>query len=215
MADVNIRLNLEMSPRVFRAFFPLLLLSVLAGDLASEAVTLNTYYPAPSGIYTQMIATGNTYLARDGGCVNVGTTAACDASGRTKLTVMGSSAGQHLVGIGTTSPGAPLEVAAPTSGNLSMAVNGQIRTGDGSGTGGVWMNAAHNQFLGTIDTPVYNSFYPFAPSGTATVGFYNGTSMISVNNKGYVGIGHTTPGAPLDIYGVMTGRVWTPSFTLP
>jgi hypothetical protein len=37
-----------------------------APELASESVTLTTYYPAPSGVYTNLITTGNTFLARDG-----------------------------------------------------------------------------------------------------------------------------------------------------
>jgi hypothetical protein len=43
-----------------------------AGRLSSEQVSLSTYYPAPSGVYTNMITTGNTYLARDAGAVGVG-----------------------------------------------------------------------------------------------------------------------------------------------
>ena len=42
-------------------------------ELDSESVTLSTYYPAPSGVYTNMITTNNTYLARDLGSVGIGT----------------------------------------------------------------------------------------------------------------------------------------------
>jgi hypothetical protein len=56
------------------------------GELASENMTLTTYYPAPSGVYAQLITTGNTYLARD------------------------TAANSQKVGIGTTAPGALLTV---------------------------------------------------------------------------------------------------------
>lgn len=58
-----------------------------APELDSENVTVHTYYPAPSGVYTNMITTGNTYLARDGGAaskVGIGT-----ASPASKLSVAG------------------------------------------------------------------------------------------------------------------------------
>ena len=66
-------LTLDYDPRVGRGLLVIAMLLATAGDLASENVTLTTYYPAPSGVYTQMITTQNTYLARDGGSVGVGT----------------------------------------------------------------------------------------------------------------------------------------------
>src|SRR5580700_334620 len=79
MAELNIRLDIRLTPKVFRGALAIMLLSGLAQELASESVTLTTYYPAPSGVYTQMITTNNTYLARDyainGGKVGIGTTA--------------------------------------------------------------------------------------------------------------------------------------------
>lgn len=86
-----------------------ILLCVLAQDLATENITQTTYYPAPSGVYSQMITTSNTYLARDAG-------------GR--------------VGIGTTDPSASLEVSdairfaaaqgelSPINGNPSIGSSG-------------------------------------------------------------------------------------------
>lgn len=47
---------------------------LMTADVASDQVTLTTYYPAPSGVYTQMITTDRTWLARDAGAVSVGTT---------------------------------------------------------------------------------------------------------------------------------------------
>ncbi|MBI3554077.1 MAG: hypothetical protein HY077_16395 [Elusimicrobia bacterium] len=73
MAELNVSVEVSVSPAVFRAALAAALLSVMAGELASESVSLTTYYPAPSGVYTQMITTSDTYLARDGGKVGVGT----------------------------------------------------------------------------------------------------------------------------------------------
>lgn len=72
-------ISLDYDPRVWRLPLAALMMLAAAGDLASENVTLTTYYPAPSGVYAQMITTGNTYLARDtalnGQKVGVGTSA--------------------------------------------------------------------------------------------------------------------------------------------
>ncbi|OGR85154.1 MAG: hypothetical protein A3J74_01745 [Elusimicrobia bacterium RIFCSPHIGHO2_02_FULL_57_9] len=53
-----------------------MLLSVFTTELGTENVNLTTYYPAPSGVYTRMITTGQTVLARDAGAnVGIGTAA--------------------------------------------------------------------------------------------------------------------------------------------
>lgn len=69
---IDLHLRISYEPRVLRPWLALGLLLVSAADLGSENVTLTTYYPAPSGIYTQIIATGQTLLARDGGRVGIG-----------------------------------------------------------------------------------------------------------------------------------------------
>lgn len=50
------------------------LLAAAAPELGCEDTTLTTYYPAPSGVYNQLMTTKNAYLARDGGSVGIGTT---------------------------------------------------------------------------------------------------------------------------------------------
>ena len=70
---IDLHLCVSYEPCVLRPWLVLCLLVLSAGELGSESVTLTTYYPAPSGVYTQMITTGQTLLARDGGSVGIGT----------------------------------------------------------------------------------------------------------------------------------------------
>ena len=43
------------------------------GMARCETYTMETYYPAPVGVYTNMTVTSTTVLARDGGSVTIGT----------------------------------------------------------------------------------------------------------------------------------------------
>ncbi len=110
MEQRTVRLNFDVSfvygPRTWRVPFVAMLLLCSVGDLNSESVTLSTYYPAPSGVYTQMITTGNTFLARDGGSVGIGTT----APGQ-KLSVVGNAYVSGRVGVGVPAPTQALDVA--------------------------------------------------------------------------------------------------------
>ncbi len=74
MAELTVRLELSLSPRFARWGLAAALLTCPVAELGSETVTLTTYYPAPSGVYTRMITTNDTFLARDTGRVGVGTT---------------------------------------------------------------------------------------------------------------------------------------------
>lgn len=67
MAEIKIRFDLTFSRRFLTAVGAAAMMLCAVPELESESVTLSTYYPAPSGVYTNMITTGNTYLARDGG----------------------------------------------------------------------------------------------------------------------------------------------------
>ncbi len=71
------RLHIDwcIPPLVFMGGFVGILILVCPIELGSENVTLTTYYPAPSGVYTRMITTSATFLARDGGSVGIGNAA--------------------------------------------------------------------------------------------------------------------------------------------
>ncbi len=70
---IVVRFEMPLSPRVRVFGLAALLISGLSAEVASESVSLTTYYPAPSGVYTQLIATSNSFMARDSGYLDVGT----------------------------------------------------------------------------------------------------------------------------------------------
>lgn len=45
---------------------------VFAGRASCETYTMETYYPAPVGVYTNMTVTSNAVLSRDSGNVGIG-----------------------------------------------------------------------------------------------------------------------------------------------
>ncbi len=124
MSDIVIRFDLRLGASWKRGALAGLMMLSAVPELGSESVTLSTYYPAPSGVYTNMIATGNTQLARDGGVVNV----ANSYSNSTKLTVNGNTnvRGTMDVGgsIGTLGTVLTLNGNMSTSGNVTVGATG-------------------------------------------------------------------------------------------
>ena len=88
MAEIKINFDLTFSRRFVMAIGTVAIMLCVVPELDSESVTLSTYYPAPSGVYTNMITTSDTFLARDGGSVNINTTATVALA---KLNVAGGS----------------------------------------------------------------------------------------------------------------------------
>jgi hypothetical protein len=86
-------------------------LAALVGELSSENVTLTTYYPAPSGVYKQLITTEGTALSRESGTVTIGENSA--AAG-VKLDVRGGV----RVGSSAFPPPASLSASAAGAGAL-------------------------------------------------------------------------------------------------
>ena len=75
MPDLDISLDIRIPQGTARWAMAGLLLALLAPDLATESVTLTTYYPAPTVFYGQLVSVSNAYLAPDGGSnVGIGTT---------------------------------------------------------------------------------------------------------------------------------------------
>lgn len=67
MTEIRLRFDLAFSRRFVAMAGAAAIMLCAVPELDSESVTLSTYYPAPSGVYTNMITTSNSYLARDGG----------------------------------------------------------------------------------------------------------------------------------------------------
>lgn len=67
MTEIRLRFDLAFSRRFITLAGAAAIMLCAVPELDSESVTLSTYYPAPSGVYTNMITTSNTYLARDNG----------------------------------------------------------------------------------------------------------------------------------------------------
>lgn len=96
MTEIKLRFDLTFSRRFVSTGLCAVLMLGVVPELESESVTLSTYYPAPSGVYTQMITTGNTYLARDGGNVGIGT-----AAPGSKLDVTGTANVSSTLNVGS------------------------------------------------------------------------------------------------------------------
>ena len=84
MSQVQITMSLDR--RIICATLAVAMTVSAVTEIGAESVTLTTYYPAPSGVYVQMIVTKKAYLARDGGEVTIGQTATPGT-----LTVTGNS----------------------------------------------------------------------------------------------------------------------------
>ena len=169
MAELNVRIDLSFGSRSLRCLMAAGMIFSVATEVASESVTLTTYYPAPSGVYAQMIVTGNTYLSRDAGYVQVGAMPALPTVPGSAFNVNGGAtigsaydlAGyaapangmvvQGLVGIGTTNPVSALDVA---SGAISV---GQSAGAPPGRVGSIYYDTAQNAFLGQYPGGVWQS----------------------------------------------------------
>lgn len=146
------------------------------GGFGVAALTADT----SGNLYIQNAASGTA--SSDTGIVATPTTAS--------MTILNTG----NVGIGTTGPGAPLEVSDPasnngvriTSGAGSSALN--LYTTDAAAGNRNWRIANRFNTLGSIDF-MYSSVLGGTPN----------TLAMTINNAGNVGIGTTGPGAKLEV----------------
>jgi hypothetical protein len=147
--DIHVHLDLSVPTRTLIFLMAAALLVTVTPELGSENVTLSTYYPAPSGVYNQMITTGNTFLASPipatglpGGSVGIGTT----NPGTALLAVMNGN-----VGIGTTnpltSPSAQLHLWGSTAGGMHGGDLGIGQQNDSTPYMRLGMDTGWNQYV--------------------------------------------------------------------
>ncbi len=188
MSNIRVQLDFTIPGVPFRLVAVAGLLLLLARELASENVQLTTYYPAPSGVYTQMVTTANTYLARD-------------------TAVAGSSLGS-AVGIGTTNLGSLLSVtgnwkntAAPGNANVTIGFgyDGVAAPANGlivQGSSGIGTKTPKNQLdVGPTAAGI---------TGAAAFGAYAGANAAPANGiivSGQSGVGTATPKNEFDVAG--------------
>jgi hypothetical protein len=197
MADLTVRLELSFGARSMRALMAAAMIFSAVSEVASESVTLTTYYPAPSGVYTQMIVTGNTYLARDSGDVGIGTAnpvAPLDVSNTTN----GSGGYMHLAG--ATAPTLTTQGAYIGWNALSGGMGEtDFMNNQGGGPGGfAFFNGAQHTtpavfIAGTGSVGIGT----VSPGGTLDV---EGAGNV-ILNAGKVGVGTASPGQVLDVVG--------------
>lgn len=204
MAELNFDIEIPVRIRSFRGVMAVALVFAVAGDLASESVTLTTFYPAPSGVYSQLVTAQMAYAARDSGYVEMGTYQAAPTA---TLTVNGG-----YVGIGTVdpsaTPGCPLgtcpalQVYDSVGGAvIDVKVTGRIQTGDLTNPGGVCLNSGCTQTVGTVNSG----------NGAANFGLINSAGGINglIMSGAYTGIGLSAtasaaaPLATLDVGGTI------------
>ena len=181
--EFHLRLSLTRGQTAF--LLSAAFLALLTSPIATEQVTLSTYYPAPAGVYNNMVTIGNTWLARDNipgtttpSFVELGSNS--PLSSGTKLAVMNGS-----VAIGTTTPQAVLDV--------SSGAQPQAKFGNGTDTVLINLQDIKNANW-QINTGNYElGFYNAAKNAVMTLG--NTGSPYSGN----VGINTATPQAMLDV----------------
>lgn len=158
----ELTIRLTISKEVLQWGMIAVLLAVLPSSVGSEVVTLNTYYPAPYGIYTQMRTTGQTTLAESGGDVGIGTTAPAyelDVVGNAAFESSNQASSPEQVGIGFTP--------------------GQIMTSEGSTSEMTWLHSMELEVDGRIGA----NNYLYAGIGNNTSAC---TAMTSTGGNPYV-----------------------------
>lgn len=172
MRPLILELELDLGRRGLRWLMVGALMLWASRELQSESVTLSTYYPAPGGVYGNLMTTGGTTLARDSGSVVIGGSTA----GTAKLAVLNGR-----VGIGTTSPSFDFHVQGSISVDESVGVD-RVRGLNWHTNGSVWGNGLFNYGI-SREPGAWNSPYP-----DLAVDFHTGVKLKAHGNYGGVSI---------------------------
>ncbi len=148
-------------------------------ELGSESLTLESYYPSPLGIYSNLTSTGDTFLARDGGKVGVGT-----SSPQAGLDVNG------IVKLGTYGGNPPASVPGAVAGGIYYDTQQkQVYANDGSAWKAVGGNsgpAARVSFKGVVNPPLIFNSYNVASVAYLGTGTYRVNFSTPMNSADYV-----------------------------
>lgn len=118
------RISIEVGRAEGVALLTAALLTLAAMRLSSESFTFTTTYPAPAGVYNQIVTTGT------GGAGALDTTLN-RAAGNTILVPASNAAGR--VGVGTNAPNAKLAVAGAVSIADGTQGDGKVLTSNAAG----------------------------------------------------------------------------------
>ncbi|MDE2293559.1 MAG: hypothetical protein KGL53_15870 [Elusimicrobia bacterium] len=142
MSGRTLTIRIRIGRRELLAGLALALVSLRPAPLATENLTLTTYYPSPYGVYQELRSTGNAYLAYQTGRVGVGTTspaASLDVNGGARVRQDGEVDGRLGVG------GAFVDVnntgLSVTRKNIHVegpGLSSWLRVGEAWGYGGVY-----------------------------------------------------------------------------
>ncbi|MDE2491898.1 MAG: hypothetical protein KGM24_13715 [Elusimicrobia bacterium] len=187
MAEITVHFDLRMSQRTARWALAACLVLAAAPQLASEDLTLSTYYPAPSGIYTKMVTTGSTYLARDGGSVGIGTaspTYKLDVNGTIRVQGTGiyNSSGYEIV---EGNAADWLRINPNNSWTNGTAMYGNIAMGTGGLSVGSWGNAGTGNISASGALYDGGAYVPSGYAGWGSAGTGAGGAAIYNDNGSY------------------------------
>jgi hypothetical protein len=185
---LRVQFDLTFPPEALRFCLAAALIAATAVEVASESVTLTTYYPAPSGIYAKLITTGNTYLARDSGNVGIGT-----ASPAQKLEVNGS--------VKVDGPG-----IYNNFGSQLIQTNASDWTRWNQGSGSVWGNEMYQSLALPTGGLAVGTLSSQAPGNIYATGTLEIDGAGSSYVQGSLGVGTASPSGTMDVNGTISAR---------
>ncbi len=183
---LTLRLALRLTRPRITALLTLAFITAGRTNVSStESVTLSTYYPAPTGVYTQIITNNQTWFAQNGGTVTIGS--ANTPAGNVLLLVDGNHAGRG---------DAVFQKVAVNSQTVPGAVPVQVNAAGVAGPHLVSISPGGGQMQMTQSGGVALLHPGSGALGLST----NGTELMYVNGSGRVGIfGNAAPASELDV----------------
>ena len=164
----------------------------------NETLTLETYYPAPYGIYNEFTTTGQTILATESGNVGIGTTTPAD-----KLDIEDTKNDAVTVSIRNTQTGDSAESRIYLKG----------ASGEGGGTF-TYYNKDYSiagrshlaDRVAVIGDSLTGGLTLLSTAPSSDMRFFTGGDQVAnermrITGEGNVGIGTITPGAALEVNG--------------